>query len=356
MRRKTPYAMFLIGLAACTAETAPYAPGEQNPEISLYSEMSPAAEGDTGEATQEVASSDDAVFLFWDFGDILSGNLTPAPLFVKMPEENISSYARPNAPYNTGERYPDGNRRILATGYAPSTLEPDTREDGSTDYERLSIPESGYGITDILTSVEPIVASAALPFDRDNGETLEFMHAQSQVSFAAKLDEYMGKYLQNVRIKLDPSLVATRVEWNRDRSMYIPMSQEGSQETYTVEQTDEYQLTKENPLDIGMAYIVPEKTALPVTITVERSESSNGPWEDVTFSATLLFSIERDSVNDPWDEGKNDNTLYANEAYKFTIVFGEEGIELVGRRCKWENGGYIIVPIYPLPEEVPPTD
>ena len=155
----------------------------------------------------------------------------------------------------------------------------------------------------------------------------------------------MGKFIKNVHISLDPSLIATQVEWSREDFLYKPKS---SNSHYTVIQQGDFQISKENPLEIGWAYIVPEQTSLPVTITVLRSEDVEftNPKE-ITFSATLPFTIERDE-NDSWDKGKEKNKLYANEAYTFTIVFGEEGIELVGNKCPWENGGYIYVPIYPF--------
>ena len=110
------------------------------------------------------------------------------------------TYKRPNEPYNTDELYPDGNRRVMATGYAPATLTPEKRTDNTDNYERLTIPQDDLCKTDVLTSITPVVASAALPFDREDGETLQFMHAQSKVIFKGKLAENMGKFIQNVNI------------------------------------------------------------------------------------------------------------------------------------------------------------
>lgn len=298
-----------------------------------------------------------AVFLFWDFGDWLSQAADPVPLLVKYPDGDINDYSRPGYPYNTGELYPDGNLRVVATGYAPSSLDPQKREDGTSNYEIL-IPKDGGGLceTDILTSVRPIVASASLPFDRADGETLLFMHAQSQVIFKAKLAEDMGKFIQKVRIKLDQPIVGTRVIWSRDKSIYgIGSVQEdiatGTDGTYTITQEGDKQLSKEDIVDIGSAYIVPGQTSLNVLITVERSDKVDfTSYEEVSFSAQLPFEISRNHADSDIDvDGsmKTENTLYANESYTFTLVFGEESIELTGNRCEWENGGYLIVPIYP---------
>ena len=191
-----------------------------------------------------------AVFLFWDFGDWLSQAADPVPLLVKYPDGDINDYSRPGSPYNTGELYPDGNLRVVATGYAPSSLLPQKREDETSNYEIL-IPKDGGGLceTDILTSVRPIVASASLPFDRANGETLLFMHAQSQVIFKAKLAEDMGKYIQKVRIKLDQPIVGTRVIWSRVKSIYgigsekDDISVPGADGTYTIVQQGDSQLS-----------------------------------------------------------------------------------------------------------------
>ena len=163
----------------------------------------------------------------------------------------------------------------------------------------------------------------------------------------------MGKFIQNVQITLGGDLIATQVCWDRGKEMYVPEVTEEKKGEYTVyrekgEGDSDYQLPKEKPLEIGSAYIVPEQTELSVTLTVERAETVDFEnWETITFQATLPFDIERDKTNE-WDEGKAANTLYANEAYTFTILFGEEGIELVGKKCPWENGGYLIIPIYPL--------
>ena len=279
--------------------------------------------------------------------------MDPTPLYVKRPEKHIDTYKRPNEPYNTGELYPDGNRRVMATGYAPATLEPEKRTDDTDNYERLTIPKDGLCKTDVLTSITPVVASAALPFDREYGETLQFMHAQSRVYFNAKLAEGSEEFLKNVRIKLSPTVVATQVVWDREKSLYVPIA--SGQESYELAQqpnddNDYYMLTHENPLEIGWAYIIPERTNLPVSVTVARAETSDASgdeWKDVTMEATLYFDIERDGQAEE-DQGKNTNKLYANESYTFTLVFSEEGIELIGNICPWEEGGYLVIPIYPL--------
>lgn len=330
---------------ACHTDDTPEGYPPANQAMRLYSEVTTTDEEDGTEG-------DNPVFLFWNYGDWLGQATNPVPLYVKEPALDINTYNRPNAPYDTGELYPDGNRRVVATGYAPATLDP-ARNDDTPDYEHLTIPKDGYCTTDVLTSITPLVASAALPFDRTDGEPLRFMHALSKVTFKAKLAEDMGKFLKNVRIKLDPTLVPVAVQWDRINYTYKP--EPGTVESYSINQpkdanSDYYQLTSENPLTIGTAYIVTEKTELSVTITVARAESSNATdWEDVTYKTELPFTIARNET-DEWDQDKKKNTLYANEAYTFTLVFGEKGIELVGNRCPWENGGYLIVPIYPVTE------
>ena len=205
----------------------------------------------------------------------------------------------------------------------------------------------------VLTSVTPIVASAALPFDREGGETLEFMHAQAKVSFRAKLADDMTKAVGQVRITLGSDLVATGLEWLRGENHYHYHASSGEGAvSYTIAQSGDDLLSQENPVDIGWAYIVPPNTdAIQATITVNRADAAGAVGKDVTFHATLPFSIERDSENpDDREHGqlKAENILYANEAYTFTLVFGEESIELLGNKCPWEEGGYLIVPVYPL--------
>lgn len=335
--------------AACSQDGVPDNGASGSAEMRIYTDVARA----DGEETDAGSTADNPVFLFWDFGDVLGNAKDPTPLYVKRPEKHIDTYKRPNEPYNTGELYPDGNRRVMATGYAPATLEPEKRTDDTDNYERLTIPKDDLCKTDVLTSITPVVASAALPFDRENGETLQFMHAQSRVYFNAKLAEGSKEFLKNVRIKLSPTVVATQVEWKRDKSLYVPIA--SGQESYELAQqpnddNDYYMLTPENPLKIGWAYIIPEQTNLPVSVTVARAETagaSEEEWKDVTMKATLPFDIERDRQAEE-DQGKNTNTLYANESYTFTLVFSEEGIELIGNQCPWEEGGYLIIPIYPF--------
>lgn len=328
--------------AACSQNDVPGNEISGSAEMRIYTDVARA----DGEETDAGSTADNPVFLFWDFGDVLGNVANPTPLYVKQPKKHIDTYKRPNEPYNTDELYPDGNRRVMATGYAPATLTPEKRTDNTDNYERLTIPQDGLCKTDVLTSITPIVASAALPFDREDGETLQFMHAQSKVIFKGKLAENMGKFIQNVNITLGNALIATQVVWDRDENLYVPVAGEGN--SYTIKQQNDYQMNKDEATDIGEAYIVPGQNSLSVTITVDRSEDvSFTQSETVTFSHTLSFDIER-SADSAWNAGKDEDTLYANEAYTFTILFGEEGIELVGNKCPWENGGYLIVPIYPL--------
>lgn len=339
----------MLFFAACSQDGVPDNGASGSAEMRIYTDVARA----DGEETDAGSTADNPVFLFWDFGDVLGNVANPNPLHVKYPQEHIDTYKRPNEPYNTGELYPDGNRRVMATGYAPATLEPVKRTDDTDNYERLTIPKDGLCKTDVLTSITPVVASAALPFDREDGETLQFMHAQSRVYFYAKLAEGSKEFLKNVRIKLSHTVVATQVVWDRDKSLYVPIA--SGQESYELAQqpnddNDYYMLTPENPLEIGWAYIIPERTNLPVSVTVARAETSDASgdeWKDVTMEATLYFDIERDGQAEE-DQGKSANILYANESYTFTLVFSEEGIELIGNKCPWEEGGYLVIPIYPL--------
>ena len=331
--------------AACSQDGVPGCETSGSAEMRIYTDVARA----DGEETDAGSTANDAVFLFWDFGDVLGNVANPNPLHVKYPQEHIDTYKRPNEPYNTDELYPDGNRRVMATGYAPATLTPEKRTDNTDNYERLTIPKDSLCKTDVLTSITPVVASAALPFDREDGETLQFMHAQSRVYFYAKLAENAEEYLKNVRIKLSPTVVATHVEWDRKQSLYVPQADHGEEDSgYTLTQPSDLMLAAENPLEVGWAYIVPGQTDLSVEVTVARGESAEATeWKDFTVEPTFEFKIVRDAGDD-WDKGKNENTLYANESYIFTLVFSEEGIELIGNKCPWEEGGYLIIPIYPF--------
>ena len=236
-------------LAACYADHG--LPEEttsaESREMRLYSET-------TATRTEgEESSADSPVFLFWDFGDVLANAAEPTPLHVKQPGQHIDTYRRPNAPYNTGELYPDGNRRVMATGYAPATLQPAQRQDGTKDYEHLTLGEDDTPCgTDLLTSITPIVASASLPFDRADGETLRFMHAQSLVHFEARQTNKTtgGNFFRHVRIALNKDAVATGMKWDRNISRYVPVAQ--GTEGYTVAQAkDAPQLTPQQAATVA---------------------------------------------------------------------------------------------------------
>lgn len=156
--------------AACSQDGVPDNGASGSAEMRIYTDVARA----DGEETDAGSTANDAVFLFWDFGDVLGNAKDPTPLYVKRPEKHIDTYKRPNEPYNTGELYPDGNRRVMATGYAPATfLVPET-DGGRTDYEKLGLPKKDEDMPedeeiknlcqiDVLTSITPVVASAALP-------------------------------------------------------------------------------------------------------------------------------------------------------------------------------------------------
>lgn len=354
MKRLFIIPLIALMAAACTKEDISVS-GHENIPMRLYSNAV-----DSGTSS----SAGSAVFLFWDFGDIINNTAYPVPLIVCYPEESIDDYARPNDPYNTGRLYPDGNRRALANGYAPSLLIPATvTVDGEerTDYENLTIPENSLCETDVLTSVQPIVGSASLPFDRNGGEPLEFMHACSKVIIKAKLAGDMTRFIRHVRISPHKSMVANRMKWDRDESFYraeaVWNDSDADYPCVLGQPEDADQLTAQITSDVCQAYVTPRMVEMPVEITVERSGNVQFiDSKEVTFNAILGFDIDRDGNNpedlDKSGNVKNSNTLYENEAYTFTLVFGEDGIELTGRKCEWEAGGNIIIPIYPiLPED-----
>lgn len=356
-KMRTAYLIFpIIALltAACAKEAASVSLTENVP-MRLYSRAEGVSDG---------TSAEPAVFLFWDFGDIMAQTEHPVPLAVCYPERPVSAYARPDAPYNTGRLYPDGNRRALVNGYAPSSLIPsEVTADGEimTDYEHLSVPEDGLCVTDVLTSLKPLTGSASLPFDRQNGETLEFVHAMSKVTFKARLADDMSRFIRHVRISPHRSLVVNRLNWDRDGSIY-------KAEAYWETGLDDYpymfgqpadadQLTPQLDADVCRLYLTPRQMELPVTVTVERAGNVQFTGSrEVSFETLLAFDIARNmSDSSDLDKSgnlKNNDMLYENEAYTFTLVFGEEGIELIGKKCAWEDGGNIIIPVYPvLPED-----
>ena len=351
-------AAIALTINACSKEKVYDAPVLHGKTMMLYTQTQDGGSGSSGSQNGGQAM-DEAVFLFWDFGDVIADEEYPVPMLVCYPANNINDYSRPNTPFNTGSLYPDGGLRVMATGYAPaSRLAPEVISGGEKNYLELDLDESGICVTDVLTSVNTVVGSAALPFDRPDGEPMKFMHALSKISFLARQDESMEDteiYYRRVRIRPSEANIARKFIWNRTEGRYDAEAEISGADDfpYTLDEGENArQLTPQMTNNIGSFYIAPG-SSLHVQVTVTRSNDvSFSQSEEVTFETGIPFNIPRDP-QDPDDvdmhgNPKSSDRIYPGEAYTFTLRFKQEGIEITGKKCAWENGGSIIIPVYPI--------
>ena len=97
--------------------------------------------------------------------------------------------------------------------------------------------------------------------------------------------------------------------------------------------------TSKNSWEVGTDFVLPMLSKGSMFVYL-------GSYVSPTIQGGVLV-VEKDDFESFDGSLKTEDILYANESYTFTLVFGEESIELTGNRCEWENGGYLIVPIYP---------
>ena len=67
--------------AACSQDGVPGSETSGSAEMRIYTDVARA----DGEETDAGSTANDAVFLFWDFGDVLGNVANPNPLHVKYP-------------------------------------------------------------------------------------------------------------------------------------------------------------------------------------------------------------------------------------------------------------------------------
>lgn len=284
-----------------------------------------------------------AVLLFYEY-DHFPDITKHLPLLVSKPDGDINSYSE--RPYDTHTFYPPKDNIVTVVGYSPQDLTP------SKDFGTLSLTTNKSGATtDFLTSIQPIYGSASNPF---NGQTpLRFMHAQSKVTFKAILDQSMPLHIRKVQVKIGSESLTGSMIWDKVEKQFV--AQKAVAETiFSFGQTDNTPLSKTDTVTIGSVYVLPKLTKIPVEITAEGSDNQNfSPILNAEFFEDLMYTISRDPNKDE-DKGKTENTLYAGEAYVFTLKFSQSNLILTGTKEPWENGGEIGIPLFPNGEEVKP--
>lgn len=279
------------------------------------------------------------VFLFWlenDFNNI-ADNTYNQPYFVAWPYNDIDAYK--NVTYNTGKEYPKDNSLVCCTGYFPASLIIDNG-DSQRRWTRLDIPQEDIGSLDVMVAPEHITGKSTEHFETKNPkEPLEFIHAQSKILFKAKMGVNMAvnRYLRNVKVTVPGSELMSSLKWEGGRYIADQIAGDGVNVVLkdpVTTQLDPSQKARE----IGDVFIYPGKKSMKVKVEVEMSDSPLfNEFDNISIETEIPFNLT---------DGNGD-TLRENDAYEIILVINYDSIMLKGRKAEWEEGGGLLIPIYP---------
>ncbi len=191
---------------------------------------------------------------------------------------------------------------------------------------------------------------------------MKFAHILSKITFKAKLDENMYKYVGNVRITVsaedNPMMRGIYASYkDREGQVYQPYAWE-STENETAEsetaklpewkspETDAL-LSQVNDLELGTLYIMPGQSSLK-KIHLAYSISDTGDF--TTEGAYTEYEQTLDEVAFTDADGNDlKEPLKAGDAYEIKLIFYQSEIKLTGVPVEWENGGTVTVSVYPYP-------
>lgn len=283
------------------------------------------------------------VFLFWldyDYPNIGTANASE-PYLIAWPYQGIDDYRPSVKTYNTGKRYPENDQEVWCTGFFPASL---TIDDGAAQrkWTRLTIEDDNdLGVLDVMVAPEHITGKSTAHFDdKDPEEPLVFIHAQSKVSFKAKMgtDMAQNRYLRNIKVTVPgKGQFMNSLKWENGR--YIADSYTESDDIDIVlSDPDPTQLDpNQHPRELGYVFIYPGKTSIKIKAELEMDSSP-------LFTNPELISVNTEV---PFILTDGSSVLKENEAYEIILVINYDSIALRGRKCEWEEGGTLVIPIYP---------
>lgn len=323
-----------------------------------------------------------AMLIFWnedDYHNIINKDTWADPFFVMKPVEEINYYRLDNGiPFNTRHSYPQGNKWVHVSGYAPSTLT------STNQYKTLVIPEElRNGKMDFLSGDGDFYrkGSASRPFEtvetedmdpkpeieRLKRKQLEFCHLTSKIIFSARRDENMAMKVgvRNVKVVLRGQYVPTLLEWRTidaetEWGGYFPSAPKMIEGIYmAVANTDPIVLGVVQKLDScyvcsgnGEHFHTPSSPSegvkgyieLKVDVTAELLpyDPQNQEWN---YAQAEIKTWENISVIIDSNTG---NELRMGYAYRILITFDTFGVCLQGVEMDWEDGGTHYVPITPV--------
>ncbi|MBE6216189.1 MAG: hypothetical protein E7123_08180 [Bacteroidales bacterium] len=324
--RKYIYILMTMVFAAACSKPAPVSDDEP---MQMYA-MTKAAT-DFG--------ADTPVFLFWlatDFEDIGDGQYRQ-PYLEAWPTQEIDAYR--TTTYNTGKRYPANDQEVWCTGYFPASLIVD-RGERPRKWTALDVPADDVGTLDVMVAPEHITGKNTEHFEtKEPKEPLVFIHAQSKISFKARMGTEMAqnKYLRNIKVRVPGNELMSSLKWENGR--YIADKTAGSDYEVVLEDPSTTQLDpNQKDREIGNVYIYPGKSSLMVNVEVEMSDTP-------LFSESEIISLKTEipfNLTDSYGP-----VLRENDAYEIILVINYDSIVLTGRKAEWEEGGGLLIPIYP---------
>lgn len=281
--------------------------------------------------------NDTPVFLFWldtDFGSIAEGVYT-APYLEAWPYQGIDAYNENT--YDTGKKYPDNDQEVYCTGYFPASLIIDDEAD-QRSWTKLSVPEEGIGTLDVMVAPKHIIGKQSSHFETKK-VPLEFIHAQSKINFMAKMgtDMAQNRYLRNIKVTIPGSELMSSLKWQSGRYIAAQTADEAEPVVLKDPSTTQLDPSQKNR-EIGNVYIYPGKQSLKIEVEVEMSDSPLFTESEIIMMKTEVGF----NLNDGYG-----NALRENDAYEIILVINYDSIALKGRKAEWQEGGGLLIPIYP---------
>lgn len=317
------YISLLLLAAACSKQTSP----EDSPMLMNAMTKSPTDFG-----------ADTPVFLFWLDTDFeLIGKEAVQPYLEAWPYQNIDSFK--DKTYDTGKKYPENDQTVCCTGYFPSTLTVDD-SDASRTWTKLSVPAEDIGIMDVMVAPEHITGKSTQHFEtKTPKEPLVFHHAQSKVIFKAKMgtDMAQNRYLRNITVSIPGSELMSSLIWEDGR--YTAYETAADEVNVVLKDPSTTQLDpSQSAREIGHVYTFPGKTSINIRAEVEMSDTP-------LFTESTIISLNTE-IPYNFTDGIS-NALRENDAYEIILVINYDSIVLKGRKAEWEEGGGLLIPIYP---------
>lgn len=296
-------------------------------------------------------------FIFWlgnEYGATMgtATAVSTLPYFVSYPDGKVDDYAV--TPYSTGRLYM-GTCWIYANGFAPACLTPDTSS-GEQDWTILNVPAEERGYHNIMTAQGSLSGNESDKL-HENNKILRFRPIQCRVNFYAKLGTIGNdQYFKGVTISMDGSERFTKsLKWNNqgtsnditdDRYEAFETSTEST--IWTCTDPDRNQMdpnetgSAEHPgyRKIGTVYMHPGIRDIVFDINVITSDSP-------LFITTRTINQHDNHVQFLDNNTHEPITLGNEEEYDILITINYDSISLIGRKAEWEEGGGLLIPIYP---------